>query len=206
MPQRPEHETSGGLGRRAGAWLADAQRVDEAIYLAVSRTPTPSLDPGLTRLSHAANYSRLWLGSSAVLALVGGPRGRRAALQGLTAVAVTSAVVNVVVKQAGRRARPPRPADHAPERMLRMPASRSFPSGHSAAAFAFATGVGSRLPVVAAPLYAAAGLVAYSRVHTGVHYPGDVVVGSILGSMLAQLTSRAVDHLPSMGRGSAPGS
>ena len=44
------------------------------------------------------------------------------------------------------------------------------------------------------PLHAAAGLVAYSRVHNGVHYPGDVVVGSMLGTALAQLTSRAVDR------------
>ena len=48
--------------------------------------------------------------------------------------------------------------------------------------------------MAAVPLHAAAGLVAYSRVHTGVHYPGDVVVGSMLGTALAQLTSRAVDR------------
>jgi undecaprenyl-diphosphatase len=31
-------------------------------------------------------------------------------------------------------------------------------------------------------------------VHTGVHYPGDVVVGSILGTVIAQLTTHALDH------------
>ena len=31
--------------------------------------------------------------------------------------------------------------------------------------------------------------VAYSRIHTGVHYPGDVVAGSLLGSAVAQLTT-----------------
>ncbi len=75
-----------------------------------------------------------------------------------------------------------------------MPTSLSFPSGHSAVAFAFSTGVGSGLPVVAVPLHAAAGMVAYSRVHTGVHYPGDVVVGSILGTVLAQLTTQTLDR------------
>ena len=56
-----------------------------------------------------------------------------------------------------------------------MPHSLSFPSGHSASAFAFATTVGHMVPV-SPPAYAlrAAALVAYSRVHTGVHYPGDV--------------------------------
>ncbi|MCT7355757.1 phosphatase PAP2 family protein, partial [Streptomyces sp. 15-116A] len=31
------------------------------------------------------------------------------------------------------------------------------------------------------PLGALAGAVGYSRVHTGVHYPGDVAAGAVLG-------------------------
>ena len=175
-------------------WLADAKKVDQAVYTAIARTPTPTLDRGMRTLSHAANYSRLWIGVAGVLALVGGRSGRRAAAQGLTSIAVTSAIVNVAVKRVGRRPRPERPAQQAAARQVRMPTSLSFPSGHSAAAFAFSTGVGSGLPVVAVPLHAAAGVVAYSRVHTGVHYPGDVVVGSILGTVLAQFTTHALDH------------
>ena len=191
MTDPPEGVTRCGL---LSEWLSDAKRVDEAVYRAVAQTPTPALDRGMSTLSQAANYSRLWIGSAAVLALLGGRRGRRAAAQGLVSVAVTSAVVNIAVKRAGRRGRPDRPEDQAAEREVRMPTSLSFPSGHSASAFAFATGVGHQLPVAALPLHAAAGLVAYSRVHTGVHYPGDVVVGSMLGTALAQLTSRAMDH------------
>lgn len=193
-PGSGEAERPGGPNRVRREWLADASRMDQAIYRAVAGTPTPALDRWMRSLSGAANYSRLWIGSATVLALVGGPKGRRAAVEGLASVAVTSAVVNVAVKQAWRRNRPTRSSDRAPARELRMPTSRSFPSGHSASAFAFATGVGSRLPMVAMPLHAAAGLVAYSRVHTGVHYPGDVVAGSMLGTALAQLTSRALNR------------
>jgi undecaprenyl-diphosphatase len=75
-----------------------------------------------------------------------------------------------------------------------MPASTSFPSGHSAAAFAFATGVGHVLPAAAIPLRGLAALVAYSRVHTGVHYPGDVVAGALIGTALAQFTTHALDR------------
>ena len=70
-----------------------------------------------------------------------------------------------------------------------MPSSRSFPSGHSAAAFAFATGVGAVSATAAVPLRALAALVAYSRVHTGVHYPADVLAGALTGTALAQLTT-----------------
>jgi membrane-associated phospholipid phosphatase len=79
-----------------------------------------------------------------------------------------------------------------------MPSSTSFPSGHSAAAFAFATGVGHVLPPAAIPLQALAALIAYSRVHTGVHYPGDVVVGAVTGTALAQLTTHALDRRTSV--------
>jgi undecaprenyl-diphosphatase len=157
-------------------------------------TPTPSLDKVMRMLSTAANYSRLWMGTAAAVALLGGRPGREGAAQGLISVAVTSAVVNIALKRVGRRPRPKRAADHPIERGARMPSSHSFPSGHAASAFAFAAGVGHRLPVVAAPVHAAAGLVAYSRVHTGVHYPGDVLVGSVLGTAIAQLTTRAVDR------------
>ena len=181
-----------GLAR---AWLADARDVDQAVYTAIARTPTPTLDHEMSTLSSAANYSRLWVASAAALALVGGHRGRRAAVQGLTSVAVTSAVVNLVVKRVGRRQRPDRAGEEVPvARQVLMPNSLSFPSGHSAAAFAFATGIGNRMPLVAVPLHAVAGVVAYSRVHTGVHHPSDVVVGSVLGTVLAQLTTRAQDR------------
>jgi undecaprenyl-diphosphatase len=179
----------------ARTWLADARNIDQAVYAAIARTPTPTLDREMSTLSHAANYSRLWMGSAAAIALVGGHRGRRAAVQGLTSVAVTSSMVNLAVKRVGRRQRPDRAGEDVPAaRHVVMPTSLSFPSGHSAAAFAFATGVGNRLPVVAVPLHAIAGVVAYSRVHTGVHHPSDVVVGSVLGTVLAQLTTRTLDH------------
>ena len=44
-------------------------------------------------------------------------------------------------------------------------------------------------PAAAVPLRALAALVAYSRVHTGVHYPGDVLAGALIGTALAQLTT-----------------
>ena len=180
---------------QARAWLADARELDQAVYSAIARTPTPTLDQAMSGLSRASNYSRLWMTAAAALALVGGHSGRRAAVQGLASVAVTSSVVNLAAKRVGGRRRPDRAMEEVPvTRQVRMPTSRSFPSGHSAVAFAFATGVGNRLPLVAVPLHAVAGVVAYSRVHTGVHHPGDVVVGSILGTVLAQLTTRALDH------------
>lgn len=175
--------------------IEEAERVDLAVYAAIAETDTPRLDAAMSRLSAAADYSKLSLAAAGLLALAGGRRGRLAAKLGLASVATTATVVNVALKPLGRRPRPDRIAEEVPvARHVPMPNSTSFPSGHSAAAFAFATGVGHVSPAAAAPLRALAGLVAYSRVHTGVHYPGDAFAGALLGTALGQATAKLVER------------
>jgi len=158
------------------------------VYDAIARADTPQLDAAMRQLSRAADHSKLSLAAAALLALRG-PHGRRAARCGLCAAGVAAALVNAVLKPLGRRARPDRAAARVPfARRVRMPSSRAFPSGHTAAAVAFAAGAGNVLPAVRAPLYALAAAVGYSRVHTGVHYPGDVLAGAALGRAVAAAT------------------
>ena len=126
--------------------------------------------------------------TAGVLATVGDGPGRAAAADGVVSIGMTSAVVNLVLKPLGDRRRPNRDTYGIPvARQVAMPPSTSFPSGHAASAFAFATGVGYDMPALGLPLHAAAAVVAYSRVHTGVHYPSDVVVGSVTGAALGQV-------------------
>jgi undecaprenyl-diphosphatase len=114
----------------------------------------------------------------------------------MASVGVTSAVVNLVFKPLMRRPRPDRRGLlTAGRQSIRMPATRSFPSGHTAAAFAFATGAGREIPWAGPPLYAIAALVGYSRVHTGVHYPLDVIAGALAGVALGELTGACLDRV-----------
>ncbi|KUL54755.1 phosphoesterase, partial [Streptomyces sp. NRRL F-4489] len=66
-------------------------------------------------------------------------------------------------------------------RVRRQPFTSSFPSGHAASAAAFATGVAFEKPWWGLALAPVAASVAFSRVYTGVHYPGDVLAGAALG-------------------------
>jgi membrane-associated phospholipid phosphatase len=175
--------------------LREAGAVDRAVYEAVARTPTAELDVPLRRLSNAANFSRLWLGIAAAVAVIGGHRGRRGALEGVASIGASSALVNLGVKSLVDRRRPDRVgADLFRARHVPTPSSTSFPSGHAASAFAFTYGVSRHLPWLAVPLGLLATLVAYSRVHTGVHYPGDVLVGSVLGAGTATMVAAAHDR------------
>ncbi|MFE0651918.1 phosphatase PAP2 family protein [Streptomyces sp. NPDC059534] len=172
--------------------IRDLNAVDGAVYAAVAATPTPTLDAGLRRLSRTADHSKISFTAAAVLACVPG-RPRRAALVGLGAIAVASASANLLGKRLVRRPRPDREAARVVVgRHVRMPDSASFPSGHTASAVAFATAVGTVLPVAALPLGVLAGAVGYSRVHTGVHYPGDVAAGAFLG-VASAVVALAVD-------------
>jgi undecaprenyl-diphosphatase len=176
-------------------------RLDIAVYAAIAATPTPRMDVALRRLSLAANYSRLWLGCATLLAGFGGERGRGAAENGLAAIGLSSAVVNLVLKPLGNRRRPDRDTHDVPvSRQVDLPSSTSWPSGHSASAFAFATGVGAAVPAAGIPLSVVASLVAYSRVHTGVHYPSDTIAGTVSGVALAPVAVTTLERLRGHGR------
>ena len=112
-------------------------------------------------------------------------------MTGVAAIGAASLVVNQPMKLPGNRARPDRAGHEVPEaRWVAMPTSTSFPSGHSASALAFAVAVGDVIPALRWPLRVAGGTVAFSRVYTGVHYPGDVLVGAATGALLGRLVSR----------------
>jgi membrane-associated phospholipid phosphatase len=170
--------------------VREAETLDAEIYATIAATPSPTLDVGMRRLSRAADFSRLWGVTACALAVGGGSAGRRAAGHGVVAVGLASAVTNQGLKRIGRRPRPDRVSTAVPlARHVPLPESTSFPSGHAASAFAFATAAGQALPVAGGPLRVLAALVAYSRVHTGVHYPGDVVAGALVGSTTGGLVA-----------------
>ena len=172
--------------------LRELKRVDAAVYCAVERTRTPILDAPLRRLSRSADHSKLWLALAAALFAFGGRSGRRAAVTGVAAIGLNSALANQPLKALSRRPRPVRgTVDVSSARHVHMPTSHSFPSGHSAAGFAFASAVAGFKPELGLPLRGLAAIVAYSRVHTGVHFPGDVVVGALLGIAVGEGTALA---------------
>ena len=137
--------------------------------------------------SELGDFSLIWHLAGTTQGLVS-RRGPVAAVRLSAALAVESAVVNGALKSLVRRERPA--GDHAerPHR-LRQPRTTSFPSGHASSAFMAASllGEGSRLAPIA---YAAAAVVATSRVHVRIHHASDVVAGAAIGLALGSLARR----------------
>jgi membrane-associated phospholipid phosphatase len=170
--------------------LAALHRWDAELFRRTAQRHDPVLDLVLPALSRAADHSRLWLAAAALLALSG---RRRAAASGLAAVTLASTTTNIAVKLAVGRERPPVAAVPAGRRLRRQPVTTSFPSGHSASAAAFAVAAAREAPGAAMPLWGLAAAVAWSRVWTGVHYPGDVAAGAAIGIAAAAALRRPRD-------------
>ena len=178
------------MGRTAGSTLRDrVDGADQAIMARLSAESSPVLDRFLPTLSRSADFFVLWIGIAAALAASNDERGRRAALRGLAGMAIASTASNVLAKGLVRR---PRPAGEVPpdRRPGRTPVTSSFPSGHAAAAAAFATGVGLEMPALAVPVGALAVAVGVARVVNGVHYPSDIAGGWVFGVGVGMLTLR----------------
>lgn len=176
-----------------------AHQIDLRLFRRVARAESEALDQVLPRLTRAADNSRLWIALAAVLFLSRQQKPRRAALRGLLSIAASSALVNGPIKMIGRRTRPATDLVPAARRALKVPVTTSFPSGHTASAFAFATGCTLELRGLGTVLYPLACGVGLSRVYTGVHYPGDVLAGAAVGAGLARLTTKVWPVPPASG-------
>lgn len=144
----------------------------------------PWLTAGFKLISRLGDGS-LWGGVGVALLLFGGTPGRIA-----VAAAAVSAMLAVglfiLLKRLIRR---PRPFESWSDlSCLVLPPDRfSFPSGHTLTAFAMYGSLGSLLPLLVPLLLTSAILIGLSRVYLGAHYPTDVLVGGLLGTLLGRL-------------------
>jgi undecaprenyl-diphosphatase len=154
------------------------------------------LDCILWGVSAATDLYLLWGLLGIFIWLVDKKRGKRFAFCIFLALALTFISVDLVIKPIVAR---PRPFAGLPGiRQLEVSATGrmvdsplAFPSGHCASSMAAAWLIGIFYRRFRLPLFVLVGLVAYSRVYLGMHYPSDCVVGLAVGLLCALLAGRA---------------
>jgi membrane-associated phospholipid phosphatase len=148
---------------------------DVATYRRVRRPQLPpAAQQAVRRYSRAGEHAACWLALGAAGAAL--DERRRQVWTRSLAVVAGAYVLNTLVKTVSGRVRPA--LEDLPA-VITTPTQLSFPSAHATSSFAAARAYSQVLP--APPLYAAAALMAWSRVYLGVHFPTDVVAGAALG-------------------------
>jgi undecaprenyl-diphosphatase len=153
--------------------------LDTHVVIWITSHRIASLNTPLWLISVICRGGTLWLAIGAALTL-GRRMSVRSFLQFVLAILTASLLANQIIKPlVGRQ----RPFEHV-ERLEVIggrPDDSSFPSGHSATAFAGALVLTRLVPGAQAVWWTLAAIVAFSRVYLGVHYPLDVLAGAIVG-------------------------
>jgi len=164
--------------------------LDREIFVWIVTHRVGALDSVMLALSILGQGGRIWLALGAGFALF-----RRidpwTFVRLALAVALATLLTDYVLKPAFGRVRP---FDAVSDMRVigGRPNDSSFPSGHTANAFAGAFVLSRALPAAAIAWWALACGIAFSRVYLGVHYPADVIGGAIVGLVCAALVSASV--------------
>jgi YegS/Rv2252/BmrU family lipid kinase len=170
------------------------QAIDARLYLAINHLPhTPLTNRLMYFVTTIMNGGFGWVLGLTIAALLGRKGGRQALLQVVPPLWFATMTVEYPIKYYFRRRRPFVDVVQAIA-VGRKPGTYSFPSGHSAAAFAGAWLLRRHYPRLAPLWYAIAGLVGFSRIYLGAHYPGDVLSGALAGTALAEATRWVIDQ------------
>ena len=131
--------------------------------------------PKITMLGDAG-----WFWIVVILLLLLLPFNRKMGVQSAVALIITVIICNLILKPGIMRCRPCW-LEPDVQLLVKIPHDYSFPSGHSNASFAVATAIFTRNKKLGIPALLLASLIAISRMYVFVHWPTDVLVGTLVG-------------------------
>jgi undecaprenyl-diphosphatase len=152
--------------------------VDAGLFSLINGSPSRPLDEAMLLASALGKAGFVWLTVAVIAAVF--PARRMAAWRVVLAVGLAYLLVDGMIKPVIDRDRPYEV--RADARLIdQRPTSGSFPSGHTAAAFAGALAASRVFPAAQLAWWTLAAAVGVSRIYVGAHWPSDVVAGAVLG-------------------------
>lgn len=177
--------------------LQHIQQLDGELLISIQNLLVHDwLTPFMTHFTMLADKGLIWIVISIFLLFF--KKTRKMGIAALIALAFMHISVNEIIKPLVAR---PRPYDvfEGVRLLSHKQHDYSFPSGHTTASFAaayvyykMASGKQVKYAIVA---IAGAVLMGISRLYVGVHYPGDVIMGALIGMICGWCACAIVEKL-----------
>ena len=163
--------------------------LDESILLWAHKSlSNPILDWIMPIITEQNNWVIPTLLLIYFLGLKAGKRGRIALVLLIITLAITDSICAQILKPFFERIRPSHLNLDGLNLLVSKGGKWSMPSNHAANVFALSVILSYFYEKAKLPLFSLAFIIAFSRVYVGVHYPGDVIAGSIVGYAIGWFT------------------
>ena len=159
-------------------------RIDRAVLLWVHDHHNDIFDLIMPIITDADNWVLPILVLIFYLGFKGEKRGKITLVLLIFALALTDSICAQLLKPFFERIRPSHLDLDGLQLLVFKGGKWSMPSNHAANIFTFAVILSYFYEKYKMPLFLLAYLIAFSRIYVGVHYPGDVIIGSIFGYAL----------------------
>ncbi len=160
------------------------QNIDISIFFFINHSlANPLFDKFFVFLTDVHNWYLLYITLWAILFFKGGRKGKVVALTALLVITASDQISSSLLKNLIGRVRPCNALDNV-RLLVGCTGSFSMPSSHAVNNFAIATFFSLLYKEYRYILFTVATLVALSRPYVGVHYPSDIVVGAVIGSLI----------------------
>lgn len=166
------------------------QNAELALLDGIQNLRCGPLDWLMPFLSGLSNHGELWIFLAALLLLL--RRQRKHGIAAACALVLDLVFCNMLLKPLIGRTRPFVFRSNLPL-LVPPPGDASFPSGHTAAAFAVVFALRASGSPLWRPALVLAAAIAFSRLYLYVHWPTDIVGGILLGAAVGWAGARAAE-------------
>ena len=173
--------------------------IDLSVFYFINHTiSNPIFDKFFPFITNVKNWYIAYIILLAILFIKGGQIGKIASFGIILLVITSDQISSHLLKSLFERIRPCNALEDV-NLLISSTRSFSFPSSHAVNNFAVAFYFYKLFPKLKWTLFIIAGLIAISRPYVGVHYPSDILSGSIIGIgigyLFATLTLRINERI-----------